>query len=57
MIIRVARYDRTYNRAGQSEARDSYEVYIDGFKLYEGLELDEADAVSKAFKQKRERKV
>lgn len=57
MIIRVARYDRTYNRAGQSEARDYYEVYIDGFKLYEGLELDEADAVSKAFKQKRERKV
>jgi|TARA_E500000178_G_C16922935_1_gene708100 hypothetical protein len=57
MIIRVARYDRTYNRAGQSEERDYFEVYIDGFKLYEGLELEEADAVSKAFQIRKERQI
>lgn len=57
MIIRVARYDRTYNSSGQSEQRDFYEVYINGFKLYEGLQNDEAEAVAKAFEQKKERTI
>lgn len=57
MIIRVARFDRTYNNKGESEERDYYEVFIDGIKYHEGLELEPCEAVTKAFKQKKERTI
>jgi len=52
VIIRIAKYERYCNHKGESENRDEYEVIIDGFTFYKGLEVCEADAVSKAFKNK-----